>query len=170
MQTVNITGKPLDASVLVMLDRGKEKAALEAAKTDGADNVFFKIGDDMFVASGKGMDLKGIAPGKAFTFDNQQAEVVEVDDQIGTASEGAAAVSESEVANTIANAGWVSMILAVCMGGTGVLAPPIAIAIGVGGGVALLGATAAVGVGWVSGALKEPADLEKMKAYGTTVD
>ena len=46
---------------LVKLQPGTENQAMAAAKKDGADNVFFKMGKDTFVASGRGMERFGRA-------------------------------------------------------------------------------------------------------------
>jgi hypothetical protein len=56
MSNLTIGNKPVDAAVL-KIRRGQELAAREAAEKDGQDNVFFRLGEDTYVASGFGIHL-----------------------------------------------------------------------------------------------------------------
>lgn len=56
MSNVTIGTKQVDATVL-KIRRGEELAAREAAESDGQDNVFFKMGEDTYVASGYGIHI-----------------------------------------------------------------------------------------------------------------
>ena len=67
---------------------GQELAALKTAKENGADDLFFSIGQDTFVASGRG--LEGIKRGDSIFYKGRRGVVTVVDDQINTAKEGAA--------------------------------------------------------------------------------
>ena len=73
---------------LLKIKHGQEQAAMAAAKQNGLDDVFFKIGDDTFVASQAGMKLSGAKAGDRVYLDGQRGTIVGVDRQLNTFLEG----------------------------------------------------------------------------------
>ena len=97
MSSVKINGQEYSDIQIVKLQKGKADEAiskLNSAK-QGADDVVFKVGEDVFVASGRGLfDGKKMA-GKPFMggegveveFDGQKAEVLAWDNQANNGAE-----------------------------------------------------------------------------------
>ncbi|MBI6546797.1 MAG: hypothetical protein HY692_08380 [Cyanobacteria bacterium NC_groundwater_1444_Ag_S-0.65um_54_12] len=89
MSEVLVGGKKLDNPVLIKLNPGSMAHAKIAAKRNGADDVFITVGKDLFVASGRGWDLKGgIANGTTATVNGKPGKTIASDNQLNTASEG----------------------------------------------------------------------------------
>lgn len=81
-------GTVLQAASVYRLRPGAEADAVKAAKDDGADNVFVRAGQDLFVLSGRGMDLSRTRPGDRMVVKGRQGVVVAVDDQVNSAGDG----------------------------------------------------------------------------------
>src|SRR5688500_12255055 len=88
MPTITIAGKALAVDTLTPLKRGQELAALEAARQNGLDDVVIRIGEDAFVASGRGLKLGGVKPNAAVTVDGRVGNVVGTDRQLNSFKEG----------------------------------------------------------------------------------
>lgn len=73
---------PLDVVVRIDGDRAK---ALDAVRKNGADDVGFAVGEDLYVGSGRGLRLGGLSPGAAVAYRGQEGEIVLLDDQLNTA-------------------------------------------------------------------------------------
>src|SRR3989338_9444203 len=88
MTEFTIQNKTFNVSNVLKLKSDRGVDALAAAKRDGADNIFFTVGNDFYVATGTGLDLKEIITGIPFSFRGKEARVTSVDDQINRASDG----------------------------------------------------------------------------------
>lgn len=163
MSELRINNNTLNVNNVVELDESKIGKASQAAKEDGADNVVFKADGATLVATGRGLDLKGIVPGTKFQFHGRDAQVIEVDNQVNSAREAVrhaavpvGLISGSGVAYglkgflTLRNA--IGSSMSAMFGLVSVLAGGLAI-----GGAALFGAHRSVNV-------------NKMKEFGTTVE
>jgi hypothetical protein len=92
MSEINVNGRSIHAPFFNKVKQGKEEQAKQISKKDGLDDVFLKIGNDTFVASGKGLDVKGIKAGDPVKVDGREGTVVSVDNKINSAKEGALAM------------------------------------------------------------------------------
>jgi hypothetical protein len=88
MSDLIINGRVTQAHDIVRLQRGQEQAALAAAKANGADDVFFKLGDDTYVASAASMNLRGTKAGQNVYLDGKKATITAVDNQMNGLGEG----------------------------------------------------------------------------------
>ncbi|MBM3266438.1 MAG: hypothetical protein FJZ01_02215 [Candidatus Sericytochromatia bacterium] len=82
-------GRSLAPASIVKIQAGREPGAYEAARRNGLDDVFFRIGQDTYVASGRGLSPEGARVGANVQFGDRQGQVVRVDQEVNTASEGA---------------------------------------------------------------------------------
>lgn len=83
-----IKGQAAKVDRVVKLREGEVDRARKTALKDGADNVFFTIGRDTYVASGRGMALDELKVGDAVTHNDSQGDVIVVDDEVNTAVDG----------------------------------------------------------------------------------
>ena len=162
-----------DASIY-KLRKGQEAAAIKAAEKDGADNVFFRMGQDTFVASGNGMKLKGIEPGALVVHQGGVGTVIAVDNEINSALEGvkrvgskgaatgAAILTGTAAAVSLWGTGGIASLMAPLATGSALAVVPAAVGFAA-IGAATFGTVAAAG-GGLYGALKE-GDTEAMKAF-----
>ena len=178
MPTLSVqTNQPLFPRNTSRIKAGQEIAAAEAARKDGADNLFFRVERDTYVASGRGMDLQKLKAGDGVVFDGRRGTVVTVDDELNSAGDGIRQVGRAVDRGTKvtgASGGVAGAILAAAAvqttTGFGAVLAPVAIAGGVGLGVGaglLVGGAAGTVVTAVSaarGALKR-ADLEALRTY-----
>ena len=88
MSNLSIKDRTLTPARVTKLAAGKEMEAIAAAQKNGADDVVFKIGEDHYLASGRGMALRGVKPSDAIKLDGKQGQVVMVDRQLNTFGEG----------------------------------------------------------------------------------
>ncbi len=88
MSDLIINGRVTQPHDVLRLKRGQEQAAIAAARSNGADDVFFKLGDDTFVASAASMKLTGTKAGGVVYLDGKKGQVVAVDNQLNSLSEG----------------------------------------------------------------------------------
>jgi hypothetical protein len=84
-----VNGRPTQANTLIKIKRGQEEAAIAAARSNGLDDVFFKLGDDTYVASSTSLKLGGTKAGSAVYVNGKKGTVVAVDNQLnGHGTEG----------------------------------------------------------------------------------
>lgn len=165
MPDITPSVQSLKAQSVVRVRPGQELAAAQTAKKNGADDVFFTIGQDTFVASGRGMALKGLKTGSAITHEGRQGTVTMIDNQVNTAGEGALKVLKPI---TIAAGGATA---AGAAGGSFLGGLASAGGAGAAVGAAVVGiyaagvAAVAVGGGALYGKVRD-VDLESMKAHG----
>lgn len=88
MSDLSIKGRVLRPTQVSSLpaDRSAEKIA--RLGENGADDVVVRVGDELKVASGRGLALRGVKPGDAVTLDGKAGQVVQVDRQMNTFGEG----------------------------------------------------------------------------------
>lgn len=74
---------------VIKVHRGKEDEALKATQFNGADEVAFKYQGDLYIASGKDLDLFKLGHRKRESkINGQPVQMVRVDDEITSAKEG----------------------------------------------------------------------------------
>lgn len=78
----------LNASDTFKLRPDAHAAAMHAAPQNGADDIFFKIDDEMYVASGVGLDTDNLQIGSQVEYRGQRATVAFIDQETNTLSEG----------------------------------------------------------------------------------
>jgi hypothetical protein len=164
MSEIKNQPNPLAGAAIHRIRPGQEVAALETAKKNGADDLFFTVGKDTFVATGRGLPLKGVKPGDAITHEGRQGIVTAIDNQVNTAKEGALAVlkpSGLAAGGATAAGTLVGKGLGGFFGASGAGAAVGAITVGVYAGIA---AGLAVGGGALYGA-KRGIDTESIKAH-----
>lgn len=165
MGNPTIDNKTLNASTVVKLRHGQEIAAREAAKKNGADDVFFTLGRDSYVASGRGLNLKGVAAGTKIRYNGQEGTVTAVDNQVNSAKEGALKVV-TPVAVAVGGATGGGAFVGGALGGLASAgAAGAAVGAVVVGAYALAAGAVAVGGGAAYGAFRK-ADSERLKAFG----
>lgn len=77
---------PIQKVTALRVDQGL--AATAAAKRNGADDVFIQVGQDQYVASGRGLALRGVKAGDSVTLDGKAGKVVLVDRQLNSFKDG----------------------------------------------------------------------------------
>lgn len=88
MSDLSIKNRTLTPARVTKLTPGQELAAFAAAQKNGADDVVFKVGGDHYMASGRGLALRGVKADDAVKFDGKQGQVVMVDRQLNSFTEG----------------------------------------------------------------------------------
>lgn len=63
---------------------GQEAAATTAAKKNGMDDLIFKVGNDTFVATGRGLAFAGLKEGGTVQTSAGAGRVVKIDNQVNT--------------------------------------------------------------------------------------
>lgn len=81
MGSLSIQNKTLQPHSILKLDADKQLAALDAAKHNRADEVFFSSEGKTYAATGEGWELDGLHVGTEFQFQNKPATVLFVDDE-----------------------------------------------------------------------------------------
>lgn len=81
MSNFSVKHSYVKPEVTVKLDPGQALRAVEAAKTDGADNLFFEVGTDTYVASAKNLAIKTLKADDQFEFQGQPARVLAIDNE-----------------------------------------------------------------------------------------
>jgi hypothetical protein len=111
MQGFTIEGRRPGAQEIRRIPAGSEplRRVLEAAETDGLDQVVVRLGSDRFVASGRGMAIAGLEPGDEAAWGNRTGEEVE-------------ALLQDTTAETIQAAGIVAVVAGVALGAAGAVA------------------------------------------------
>lgn len=88
MSDVIVNNHAIQPKALVRIKPGQEQAAIAAAKKNGLDDAFFKVGNDTFVASGEGLALRGAKAGDTVFLDGKRGQLVATDRQLNTFGEG----------------------------------------------------------------------------------
>lgn len=100
MSELRVAGRKLEPEVVAKLHPELVQQAKGAARANGADDVFFSVGQDTYVASGEGF-RHGIKVGDEVRFGEQSGRVVDVDNEINSLSEGVRAhLPQGAVAGT----------------------------------------------------------------------
>ncbi len=86
---LHINGNEFRPTQIVKIDNGQEAAALDQVKKNGADDVVFKMTNDTYVASGRGLAVETVFKGQQVLLGKAAGEVALVDDQVNTAADGA---------------------------------------------------------------------------------
>jgi hypothetical protein len=108
MAVGSIVGPVFGARFVLPLDPAQIDAAKRVAPRNGADDLFFAVGPDLYVASGRGMKLRGLEVGATFDANGQGARVVGLDDEPNTVSEGVRQALRSRDVIDLGVAGLVS--------------------------------------------------------------
>lgn len=87
MSDLRVDGRRIKPEVVAKLHPEMVQQAKGAARANGADDVFFAVDADTYVASGEGFS-KGIQVGDEVRFEGRTGRVVDVDNEINTAMEG----------------------------------------------------------------------------------
>ena len=171
MSTLNVNNQTLNAQSVLKIRQGQELAARETAKKDGADNVFFKVGNDTYVASGKGFNLKDVQPGAKFEFNGKQAQVVSIDSEVNSAKDGLLRMKKPAtwMVGTGAAVGTVgglasSLFQSVFAGRTLGALLPVLKGIGMAGGAMAAVTGVVAGISAIRGATRSQ-DYEALKAH-----
>lgn len=88
MANLTVQGRSLPVGHVKTVKPGDEAATLRAIQKNGADDVVFKLGNDTYVASGRGLALKGIRPDDAVSFDGRTGKVLSVNQELNSFKEG----------------------------------------------------------------------------------
>ena len=88
MSDLTIKNRHLTPAKVTKLAAGQELSAMGAASKNGADDVLVQIGQDHYLASGRGLNLGGVKLNDKVTLDGKQGRVVAVDRQLNTFMEG----------------------------------------------------------------------------------
>jgi hypothetical protein len=78
MAEIKIGDRPLQATV-VKLRAGTENKALSDMTRDGVNNVAFKLDGDTYVATAKGLDLKGVQAWGTISYAGRTGHVLKTD-------------------------------------------------------------------------------------------
>ncbi len=171
--------KPISPETLVKITAGREPGAQVAARKNGADDVFFRVDQDTYVASGRGLPLGNLKTGDEVLLDGRAGLVDMVNNEINTPLEGAI------TGGKYAGIGALLGLSASSLGALGsasrwaipttvlaaVLLPTIVVPLLALGAVALVGRPALIailagaGVGAGFGALRN-SDSKGMEAFG----
>ena len=89
MSDIVVRNRPLPVQSVVPLRKGEEIAAARTIRENGADDLIYKVGEDYFVASGRGLDLGKLRPDDVIQVGGKEGRVVHVDQQLNTFWEGA---------------------------------------------------------------------------------
>ena len=142
MESIKVGARTVQVDV-VKIRAGSEDAALRAMARDGVDNVAFKVGADTFVASGRDLDLKGLATWQTVERAGSTGHVLKLDRE----AFGAARVLRwSGISAAI---GAITFPAAMAFFSAFVSEVPSLLSLGVGAGVGAL-VTGAVGLGWMA--------------------
>jgi hypothetical protein len=85
---LTVQGRSLSGGHVKTVKPGDEAATLRAIQKNGADDVVFKLGNDTYVASGRGLALKGLRPDDAVNFDGRTGKVMTVNQELNSFKEG----------------------------------------------------------------------------------
>lgn len=88
MSQLSINNRTLTPARVTALRPGQELSAVGALKGNGADDVLFKVGNDTYLASGRGLALRGVKTGDTVKIDGKVGQVVMVDRQLNSFGEG----------------------------------------------------------------------------------
>jgi hypothetical protein len=131
---LTLQGRNLPVRQVAAIPAGNEAAALRAIQKNGADDVVFKLGNDTFVASGRGLALKNVKPNDEVTFEGRTGRVLSVDTELNSFKEGILAwpgLAVGGVVGTFGMAGFVQGLLAGAnMAGLGVIIAAGGLALG----------------------------------------
>lgn len=162
MANIVINGKSAPDVQILKLDKGEKDAAFKAASsgTNGTDDVFFEVGEDTYVASGRGLlehygpYILNLLDKDAITveYNGKEREVVDAQNQANTTIEGSR---------------WAMQMPGLVIGAMGILY--------VSGrafkaGAIFLGGLAALGIGGGIFGPRRPLGLEELNRHGTVVD
>lgn len=85
---VNTSVSQLNAKDVFRLKPGAIHDAIQKSSENGADDVFFKVDKDFYVASGEGLDTSDLKAGDSIKYGDKMAKVTFVDQEVNTLGEG----------------------------------------------------------------------------------
>ncbi|MDB5101183.1 MAG: hypothetical protein JWM80_5604 [Cyanobacteria bacterium RYN_339] len=88
MSNLTIKNRTFTPTQVTKLPAGQELSAMGAAAHNGADDVLIKVGQDHYMASGRGLPLGGVKTNDVVTIDGREGRVVAVDKQLNSFKEG----------------------------------------------------------------------------------
>lgn len=77
MPLITVNDQPLQVDHIIKLRPYSELDARPVARTDGADNIFFEVGQDTYIASAKALDLGNIRDGARIRFQDKAGQIAE---------------------------------------------------------------------------------------------
>ena len=87
MSDLTVGNRRLPVAV-TKLPQGLDAAAAQQIAKNGADDVVVRVGADTFVASGRGVNMKGLKPGAEVKVGGQVGQVIQVDKQLNSFGDG----------------------------------------------------------------------------------
>jgi len=84
---LTVNGKTFNATVK-KLTQTQELEALRLAPSNGADDMFFKLNGDTYVATGRGLPIDRVKKGAAVGYADQTGYVLNTDRELNTFNEG----------------------------------------------------------------------------------
>jgi hypothetical protein len=85
MSSLIVNEKSYNVS-LKPVGEGQERAVMDAAKKNGADDVLLKVGNDTFLASGRGLPIGRVK--NTVTLDGREGRVLDKNAELNTFGEG----------------------------------------------------------------------------------
>ncbi len=135
MPEITVRNRPLAVQAVVPLRKGEELAAARTIRENGADDVIFKVGEDHFVASGRGLALKQLRPNDTIVVGGVDGRVVHVDQQLNSFGEGMRSKIGLITGGVVAAYGMAGFIQGVMAGanmaGLGIIIAVAGVALGV---------------------------------------
>lgn len=110
MSNFAVNGAYIKPQTLVKLDPRWVSKAMSEAKSDGADNIFFKAGQDTYVASAKNLPVSGLQVDNVFEFKGQKARVIALDNEANSMKEHLGTAGAISGAIATVGAGWVGLL------------------------------------------------------------
>lgn len=162
MSNLSIQNTQVNYQSLTQLANNKELLAYSVAKENGADDILFKTDSAIFAASGHHLPVDKLEVGSRFDFQGQAAEVIFVDNQNNSFSDGWHTVKKNAA---FAVAGVVA--IGVIGGGLALLSGsslPRALTMGAQFAGAQAAITGVVGVGVIAHASLRGSEQESLKA------
>lgn len=148
MPELRVDGSRLKAEVVVRLHPEMVQQAKGAARANGADDVFFTVGTDTYVASGTGFS-RGIKVGDTVKFEGRTGQVVDADNEINTKREGIRAHLSAGAVAGVPLAAVAALGAKIFKGSS----TTVKLAAAAGG---LLGLGAMAGIGAYDGSIRQP--------------
>jgi hypothetical protein len=81
MPDLSVNGQPLPVGPIRHIPAPELPNAIDAARRDSADNIFFQVGDAIYTAPLMGLERYGVVPGNAVDFGGRSGTVIAVDDE-----------------------------------------------------------------------------------------
>jgi hypothetical protein len=167
MSSLAVGGVNVGGTIRELKDGVSVKAAIEAAKNDGLDQVFFEANGKNYVSTGEKLNLKGIKTGVVPVSDfreNSQifdAKILGVDNEVNSAKEGVKKLTAVYIGEGVIAGGLSIKALMTTNGGEQGLGEMLGGFVGLLGTAALVGATVGGAAIWGAHTGSKPEQLEK---------